>query len=194
MFDRRGVGLSDPVAGDHLPTLEETMDDVRAVMDAAGSDRAALMGVSEGGPIQALFAAAHPERTRALVLVNSYARLARAPDYPAGMPERMQQPFLDGLGAIWGSGATVDMLAPSLSGDAEFRAWFAKTERACASPGTAVAMFRHMFNTDVRAILPTLSVPTLVVHRSGDRMVRVGHGRFLAESFPVMTMRTPATM
>jgi class 3 adenylate cyclase len=184
MFDRRGVGLSDPVVGDHLPTLEETMDDVRAVMDAAGSDRAALMGVSEGGPIQALFAAAHPERTRALVLVNSYARLARAPDYPAGMPERMQQPFLDGLGAIWGSGATVDMLAPSLSGDAEFRAWFAKTERACASPGTAVAMFRHMFNTDVRAILPTLSVPTLVVHRSGDRMVRVGHGRFLAENIP----------
>lgn len=182
MFDRRGVGLSDPVARDHLPTLEETMDDVRAVMDAANSDRAALMGISEGGPIQVMFAATHPERTRALVLVNSYARLARAPDYPAGMPERMQQPFLDGLGAIWGSGASVEMLAPSLSGDAEFRAWFAKTERACASPGTAVAMFRHMFNTDVRAILPTLSVPTLVVHRAGDRLVRVDHGRFLAEN------------
>jgi class 3 adenylate cyclase len=100
------------------------------------------------------------------------------------MTKRIQEPFLDALGAIWGSGATVEMLAPSLSGDPEVRAWFAKTKRACASPGTAVALFRHMFNTDVRAVLPTLSVPTLVVHPAGDRVVRADHGRFLAENIP----------
>lgn len=184
MFDRRGVGLSDPVPSDRLPALEESMDDVRAVMDAAGSASAALLGVSEGGPIEVMFAASHPERVTALVLANSYARLSQAPDYPVGLPAEVQEPFVAALGRMWGSGDTIEMLAPSRRSDVEYRAWFARTERSCASPGTAVAMFRHMFRTDVRAVLPTLSVPTLVVHAEGNRLLPVGHGRFLAENIP----------
>jgi len=140
------------------------------------------MGVSEGGPIEMMFAATHPDRVEALVLVNSYARLSQAPDYPIGLPAEMQEPFVEALGRIWGSGDTIEMLHPSRRSDAEYRAWFAQTERSCASPGTAVAMFRHMFRTDVRAILPTLSVPTLVLHVEGNRLLPVGHGRFLAET------------
>jgi class 3 adenylate cyclase len=184
VFDRRGVGLSDPVSPDHLPTLEQSVEDVRAVMDAAGSARAVLMGVAEGGPINVMFATTDPTRVVALVLVNSYARLARAPDYPIGIPTSIQGPLVETLGAMWGSGDTIEMLAPSMRADPAYRAWWARMERASASPGTAMAMFGHMFDTDVRAALSLVAVPTLVVHRTDDRLVRVGHGRFLADNIP----------
>jgi len=128
VFDTRGMGLSDPVID--TPAPEEWMDDVRAVMDAAGSERAAIVGHGHGGQLGALFAASHPERTQALVLINSFARLGRAPDYPAGMPEGVQERVLTLIQGGWGTGLSLGTLAPDLAGDERARQWWAGVERA----------------------------------------------------------------
>lgn len=183
LLDKRGTGLSDRVGG--IPTLEERMDDVRAVMDAAGCERAALFGISEGGAMGVLFAATYPERASALILYGSIARLAWAPDYPWGnKPDESFESWLESCRAAWGGPWNIDTWAPSAAGDEHFRRWWAKYLRLSASPSAVIAIFKMNMAIDVRAILPTVRVPTLVLHRSGDRALEAAHGRYLAEHIP----------
>jgi len=182
-FDKRGTGLSDRVGG--IPTLEQRMDDVRAVMDAVGSQRAALVGISEGGPMSLLFAATYPERTSALVLYGSYARRAWAPDHEAGRTEQEWRAMIDTIEKGWGEGGGLDDLwGPSAAGDERYQQWAATYRRLAASPGAAVAVMQMNKEIDVRPILPAVRVPTLVVHRAGDRVVRTEQARYLAEHVP----------
>jgi pimeloyl-ACP methyl ester carboxylesterase len=184
LFDKRGTGLSDPVPLTRLPALEERMDDVRAVMDAAGSARAAFLGVSEGGSMACLFAATHPRRTAALVLYGAYARAAWAPDYPQGTsPDRFER-LLGLVSEGWGTGATFRYWAPDSAEDARRRQWWAQFERLAASPGASTALLRMNADIDTRPILPAVAVPTLVVHAAGDRLVPAEHGRYIAEHIP----------
>ncbi len=179
VFDKRGQGLSDRLG--RPPTLEESMDDLRAVMDAAGCERPALMGVSEGGPMSLLFAASHPERVGSLVLYGTYARMVEGPDYPLGVPAWV----IDRLGELirdeWGGPVGIGYWAPSAVGDAGFEEWWARLLRFGTSPAGAVALLDLYRELDVRVALPAIEAPTLVLHRRGDRMVRVDQGRYLAE-------------
>jgi class 3 adenylate cyclase len=182
LFDKRGTGLSDRVA--QLPTLEERMDDVRAVMDAVGMPSAALFGVSEGGPMCALFAATYPERTSALILYGTYAKRIWAPEYPwAPTPEERQR-FFDKIEKHWGGVVDLATLAPRMATDKAFRRWWAAYLRAGASPGAALALARMNTEIDVQHILPTIRVPTLVLHRTDDRDVAVGGARYIARAIP----------
>jgi pimeloyl-ACP methyl ester carboxylesterase len=172
MFDKRGTGMSDRVEG--VPTLEARMDDVRAVMDAVGVEQAALCGVSEGGTIAALFAATYPRRASAVVAIGSGASGFR--------PEPSTQRRIDAyIEQHWGEGSSVTMLAPSVQHDARIRAWFGKWERMSASPGAAAALLRMNAAFDIRAVLPAISAPTLVIHRTGDLRGSVDQGRYLAD-------------
>ena len=185
IYDKRGTGLSDPIVG--APTLEQRMDDTRAVMDAAGSDRAVLMGVSDGGPMSLLFAATYPERTLGLILYGTYARRAWGPDYPWGRNEEEVQELLDAVERDWGN--TVDPVglriwAPSFADDAQAKQNWATMLRRGASPGGASAILRLAMELDTRDILPSIRVPTLVIHKSGDRVTRIENGRYLAEHIP----------
>jgi class 3 adenylate cyclase len=183
-FDKRGTGLSDRVSG--AATLEERMDDVRAVLNAVGSERAALVGVSEGGPMCALFAATHPTRTSALVLYGSVAKFTADEGYPWGWsPETFDQ-ILEGAVAAWGQvdSPMLSFLAPSLAGDTRLREVWARLERHAGSPGAVAALMRMNAEIDVRNVLPTIRVPTLVVHRAGDTAVVVDQGRYLAKHIP----------
>jgi len=181
-FDKRGTGLSD--RGVSMPTLEQRMDDVRAVMDAVGSQRAAIMGISEGGAMSILFAATYPERTTALVLYGSYARSAWAPDYTFARTTEEFEARIAGFREGWGSGRTAAVFAPSHAGDEAFREWAAANERTSASPGAMEALQRMNFDIDARHLLGAIRVPTLVLHRTGDRAVNVAHGRYLAAHIP----------
>jgi class 3 adenylate cyclase len=181
MFDRRGTGLSDPT---EMPaTLEAQMDDVVAVMDAVGSDRAAVYAQLEGGAMAALFAATHPERTHALVLYEAMARMSWAADYPWAPTRDERERWVAELDN-WGDGSRILSLAPSSAGDRRLRAWFARLERLAASPGTAAKQMRMAGEVDVRAVLGAIRAPTLVLHRSGDRAIDVRHARWLAEHIP----------
>lgn len=184
IFDKRGTGLSDRVPYDQLPSLEQRMDDVRAVMDAAGSESAILLGVSEGGPMCSLFAATYPQKTLALVMIGSYARRLRAPDYPWGPSEEQHQQFLDDITRNWGGPVGIEVRAPSKVNDAEFAKWWATYLRMGASPGAALALTKMNSQFDVRPILKAIQVPTLVLHRTGDRCLVVEEGRYLAEQIP----------
>jgi len=177
LFDKRGTGLSDRVAG--VPDLEVRMDDVRAVMDAVGSERAALFGQSEGGAMSMLFAATYPERTRSLILFGTYAH--HATWVLSG--ERLQA-FLDLIERGWGTGGTVEFFVPSKASDDNFRRHWAGWERAGASPAAAVALTRMNTEIDVRAILPTIRVPALIMHRTGDPRCNVEAGRYLGKHIP----------
>jgi pimeloyl-ACP methyl ester carboxylesterase len=178
VFDKRGQGLSDRVAEQ---TLEERIGDVRAVMDAAGSERATIYGWSEGGAMSLTFAATYPERTSALVLYASFASM-QAP--PWALPRDTAQQFLAQLGEHWGEGVLVGINAPSRRNDAAFVQWFGRLERAAASPGAVQALLRANYDIDVRHLLPSIQVPTLVLHREGDSLVPVEAGRYLAEHIP----------
>ena len=180
-FDKRGTGMSDRVP---IATLEERMDDLRAVMDAVGSERAALMGVSEGGPMSLLFAATYPARTRALVLYSAFAKRLWSPDYPIGVPEIDRTAYLDLIAQQWGEEADLSVVAPSLGHDPEARRRFAMSRRMSASPGAALAIARMNSEIDVRHVLPVIRIPTLILHRATDRDVAVGNGRYLAEHIP----------
>jgi class 3 adenylate cyclase/pimeloyl-ACP methyl ester carboxylesterase len=182
LFDKRGTGLSDPVVG--APTLEQRMDDVRAVMDAAGSERAALVGVSEGGPMSLLFAATYPERAIALVLYGSAARFSRGDDYPWGWSQEWVTAFAREIDEAWGRGALLDIFAPSVATDEKAREWWAHFQRQAASPAMARALMKAVTEIDTRAILPAIRIPTLVIHRSGERVVPVGCARYLAQHIP----------
>jgi pimeloyl-ACP methyl ester carboxylesterase/DNA-binding winged helix-turn-helix (wHTH) protein len=184
VFDKRGTGLSDPVPVSAMPSLEQRLDDVRAVMEAAGSERAVLMGVSEGGPLCSLFAATYPARTEALVMIGSYARRLRDVDYPWGPTLEERDRFCQRLLDEWGGPVGIDERAPSRANDPEFRSWWASYLRMGASPGAAVALTRMNAEIDIRAVLPTIRVPTLVIHRSGDQCLRVEEGRYLASHIP----------
>ena len=183
VFDRRGTGLSDRILA--LGSFEELMDDIGVVLDAAGSERAALFGGAEGGPMCALFAATFPERTTALVLGASYARRGWAPDYPWGLDEETQQRILAGYEERWGRpGFGARAIAPTLADDERFQAWYAQAQRFSGTPASAREWFRITMDIDVRDVLPAIRVPTLVVHRSGDRVIPVESGRYLAEHIP----------
>jgi class 3 adenylate cyclase/pimeloyl-ACP methyl ester carboxylesterase len=177
LFDKRGTGLSDRVPISELPTLEQRMDDVRAVMDAAGSERAALFGVSEGGPMCALFAATYPERTSALVLYGSYAKRLRDPDYPWAPTLGERQRWYELIERGWGGLVDIDTMAPNA--DRPFREWWARYLRMSASPGAALALGRMNAEIDIRGVLPSIRVPTLILHRTGDRDMDVGGARYM---------------
>ena len=179
-FDKRGTGLSDRTV--ELPTLEERMDDVRAVMDAAQCEKAAVVGISEGGPMALLFAATYPERVTALVLWATFARLAWAPDYPHGIDLDEGERFCDQIETSWGRGLVWPLIATQDAPDDEAtRKHLAHMERNAATPAMAAAANRFALHIDARPALGAISAPTLVVHRSGDPLTNVAHGRYLAE-------------
>jgi class 3 adenylate cyclase len=182
-FDRRGSGLSDPVA--EAPTLEQRMDDVRAVMDAAGSERAALMGVSEGVSMSLLFAATYPDRTQALVCCGGMARSTWAEDYPWALHEEaLLESGVELIAPYWGDGSLVEIAAPSQADNPDARRYFGRMERASVSPGMLAQLVRMFFDIDVRDVVPSVHVPTLILHRRYDRLVNVRNGRWLAEHLP----------
>lgn len=180
LFDKRGTGLSDAVPVSQLPTLEQRLDDVRAVMEAVGSERAVLLGVSEGGPMCSLFAATYPERTEALIMIGSYARRLRDDDYPWGPTREERDAFCQRIVDEWGGPVGLEERAPSKIGDPAFREWWASYLRMGASPGAAIALTRMNAEIDIRGVLPSIKVPTLVLHRAGDRCLRVEEGQYLA--------------
>jgi class 3 adenylate cyclase len=187
-FDKRGAGLSDPVPMNALPTLEHWIDDARAVLDAVGSESAALLGDAEGGPMAMMFAATYPQRTRALVLVNTFARMLRADDYPIGMPEETSERLLVEWERGWGRGDVVlPLSAPGVADDPQLQRWAGRYMRLSASPATATRIYRWVLHLDVRSVLPSINVPTLVLHRAGNRHYRVAMGRYLAEHIPGAT-------
>jgi len=184
MFDKRGTGLSDRVSVRDLPTIEERMDDLRAVMDAAGSETAALFGHSEGGCMCIVFAATYPERTRALITYGAFAKRLRSDDYPwaPALEERMAA--VEQTERNWGRPIDVAFYAPSALGVPGFAESFGTYQRRSASPGAAAALMRMNSYVDVRAILPLVRVPTLVLQADGDQDVRVEEGRYLAQRIP----------
>ncbi|MDQ3683970.1 MAG: adenylate/guanylate cyclase domain-containing protein, partial [Acidobacteriota bacterium] len=184
LFDKRGTGLSDRVPVNELPTLEQRMDDVRAVLDAVGSERAAICSISEGGPMSALFAATYPEKTAALVMIGTYAKRIRDDDYPWAPTADAREHFFDEIRQHWGGPVGLEERAPSVAADAGFREWWATYLRMGASPGAAVALTKMNAEIDVRHVLPTIRVPTLVLHRTGDLCLKVEEGRYVAERIP----------
>jgi class 3 adenylate cyclase len=182
LFDKRGTGLSDRDVGN--ASIEERMDDVRAVMDAAGSDRAALFGYSEGGPMSVLFAASMPDRVNALVLAETFAKFFQTPDYPSGLPRSFGETIFRVVEERWGSGDMIDYFAPGLSGHESAVASVARWERMSGSPSAALAILRFVEQIDVRPLLPSIQVPALVIQYSGDRITPRSQGRFLADSIP----------
>ena len=184
LFDKRGTGLSDRVPLNQLPTLEQRMEDVHVVMDAVGSERAVLCGVSEGGPMCSLFAATYPERTTALVTIGSYARRLRDDDYPWGPTEAEREHFFKEIIEKWGGPVGIEDRAPSLMNDERFRQWWATYLRMGASPGAALALTKMNAEIDIRPVLSTIRIPTLVLHRTGDTCLKVEEGRYMASKIP----------
>jgi pimeloyl-ACP methyl ester carboxylesterase len=177
MFDKRGTGLSDQVP--NLPGMDERMDDLRAAMDLAGFDKAAVMGISEGGSLASLFAATHPERVSGLILYGSFAR------FTSWFPnDDALQGLFDYVEASWGSGNSVGDFAPSMADDEAFRAWWGKFERLGATPRAVIDLMRMNREIDISEIVPSIAVPTLVVHRAQDTVIDVEAGRFLAANIP----------
>jgi class 3 adenylate cyclase len=181
-FDKRGQGLSDRPG--RPPTLEESMDDLRAVMDAAGCGRAAILGISEGGPMSALFAASHPGRVASLVLYGTWARMLRAPDYPQGIEAEQLDRLRELFRAEWGGPVAADLWAPSAAAEPDFRRWWARLLRQGTSPTGALGLIDLYREIDVRAVLPAIDVPTLVLHRRDDIVVTASQGRYLADHIP----------
>ena len=182
LLDRRGTGLSDPIAT--ATTLEDQMEDVTAVLDAVGSEQAALFAQSEGAAMAMLYAATHPERTRALVLYAGMARITSAPGYEWPGPPQERRERIEQIFAHWGEGARIEQIAPSAVGDASLRRWFGRLERLSASPGALRLLFDIAGETDVRDVLPSIAAPTLVLHRREDQLIDIRHSRYLAEHIP----------
>jgi class 3 adenylate cyclase len=183
-FDKRGTGLSDRVPDAQLPTMEERMDDIRAVMDAAGLERASLFGFSEGGSLAMLFAATYPHRTANLVLWGSHASMVRRPGYPWGLSPEQVEEAARAYGERWGTGVGLSAFVPSVGQDPATRRSWARFQRMAASPGAAVALLRMNAEIDVRGVLSAISAPTLVLHRRHDAISAIEHGRYLAEHIP----------
>jgi class 3 adenylate cyclase len=184
LFDKRGTGLSDRVPVQNLPSLEERMDDVRAVMDAAGSQSAALLGISEGGPMSMLFATTYPDRVQALILYGTYAKRVRDDSYPWAPTIDEQRLVLDAVQNDWGGPSQVHTWAPSVADDERFKRWWGQYLRLGASPAAARAVLEMTLEIDVRDILSAVRVPTLILHRTGDRRIDVGGSRYMAQHIP----------
>jgi class 3 adenylate cyclase len=184
LFDRRGFGLSDSLPSSRAPTLEETMADMVTVMDAAHIDQACVLAVGDGAPVSVLLAATHPDRVNALAILNGFARLSFAPDYPQGMSKRAQDAVFREIRERWGVPHPVPFIAPSITAGRDFQEFFARAARQSISRGAAISLTTLNFQMDVRNILPSVSVPTLVFHREGDRYVVAANGRYLADHIP----------
>jgi pimeloyl-ACP methyl ester carboxylesterase len=182
VFDARGAGLSDQAP--ELPPMEEQIDDLIAVLDAVGSSSAAILGISQAGPMAILFAASYPERTRAIVLYGSYASPRLREGYPWGRSPEWMEDFGQQIDRAWGTGVFLAQMAPSRLNDEPFRRWWGKYERLSHGPGNALAYFRMNALIDVRAILGSIQVPTLVLYREGDTYRDPGHARYLADNIP----------
>jgi class 3 adenylate cyclase len=179
-FDMRGLGLSDPVPGGVLAP-EDWVDDVAAVMDAAGFRRATLVAQGHAAQFALMAAATHPERISSLILYNGFARLARDDDYPVGMPQQVQDVVVEQITTLWGSGALAHMLAPSIADRPGVVEWWGRVERFAGTPRMAVSKARTVYELDVRDVLPLVTAPTLVIHSRDNAFIRVGHSRYLAE-------------
>ena len=184
LFDKRGTGLSDRVPRSELPSLEERMDDVIAVLAAVGSERTAVMGHSEGGNLAVLYAATYPERVTALVTAGIFAYRKWAPDYPWAQTREERERYVDQLERNWGVEGDIQRIAPSAAGDPEFAKRLAAYFRQSASPGDAAALLRMNTEIDIREVLPTIRVPTLVIHRTDDLDAKVEEGRWIASRIP----------
>lgn len=182
VFDKRGTGMSDPVPS--APTMEERMDDIRAVMEEVGSPRAAVMGVSEGGTLSLLFSHLHRERAQSLILYGSWARRLAAPDYPWGPDAATLERHLGKMEKAWATGEWWASDQPSPLDDEVHRKWWAKYLRTAASPAMAEKLIRMNTEVDLREMLPEIEVPTLILHRTDDHWIDVGHARYMADRIP----------
>jgi pimeloyl-ACP methyl ester carboxylesterase/DNA-binding CsgD family transcriptional regulator len=187
VFDKRGTGMSDPVV--EPPSMAERTDDLRAVLDAAGSGRAAVFGISEGGALSLLFARAHPERASHVVLYGSWARRVAAADYPYGPTADQLEETIARMDRAWATGEWWDGGRPSDADDVRHRVWWARYLRMGASPAMAQNIIRMNMAMDVRDVLPDIEQPTLILHRSGDTWIDVAHSRYLAAHLPHATYR-----
>ena len=184
LFDTRGFGLSDPMPSQEAPTLEETMADILAVMDAASVERAAFLAAGDGAPVSILMAATHPQRVAALAILNGFARYSTADGYPDGIPPEAQDVMLTAMDDGWGTAIAVPLVAPSLADNDGFLEFFARALRQSVSRPGALALTRRNFQMDVREVLPAVGVPTTVYHRADDVYVRAALGRYLADRIP----------
>jgi len=184
LFDKRGTGMSDPVFEENLPTLEMRMEDVHAVLDAVGSSKAALLGISEGGPMCALFAATYSKRTSALVMSGCYPKWIRDSDYPWAPTREQHEAAFVAYEQNWGTPMGLKVAAPSVAKDEQCRNWWARSLRMGASPGSGIALYRMNIEIDIRDILPSIRVPTLILHREGDRLINVENSRYMATRIP----------
>ncbi|HYP56061.1 MAG TPA: alpha/beta fold hydrolase, partial [Solirubrobacterales bacterium] len=182
VFDKRGQGLSDRPSDP--PTLEDSMGDLLAVMEAAGCVRPAILGVSEGGPMSMLFAATYPERVASLALYGTFARMVNGPGFDLGVPPEALDRWSAKMRREWGGPVGIETWAPSAAGDAEFEGWWARLLRQGTSPAGATDLIDLYREIDVRAILPSIDVPTLLLHRRDDRIAWARQGRFIAERIP----------
>ena len=181
-FDKRGTGLSERTLG--FGSAEDRMDDIRAVMDAAGCERAALVGISEGGPLTTLFAATYPQRVSALVLWGTFARMQQGSDYPLGIDPSVIDPFIEGLVTRWGTGKALRFFVAAMPTDPETSAFVARYERSAATPNMVREIMRRNCDIDVRSALTAVNAPTLVVHRTDDNAIPAECGRYLADEIP----------
>ena len=182
LWDKRGTGLSDPFH--RVPTLDERVDDLRAVMDSVGSERAALFGISEGGPMSLLFAASHPERISALVLYGTSPKFRAGPDWDYGWALDEVEGWLEEIDQSWGDGALADLFAPSYEGNDLWRQSWGRFLRTGASPAMGRAIFQAVDELDCRHVVSAVRVPTLILHRTGDRVARIEAARYMAERIP----------
>ena len=184
LFDKRGTGLSDRVSDERPPTLEERTDDIRAVLDAVGSERAAIFGTSEGGNMSVVFAATYPRRTTALITYSVFAKRVWSPDYPWAPTPAERTAWLDSLAARWGGAVDLERLVPSVAGDQATREWFGRLSRQSVSLGAALALGRMNTDIDIRAVLPSVRVPTVMFHPVDDQDVKIEEGRWMAMRIP----------
>ena len=184
-FDARGIGLSDPTSPLTPPTLEQWVEDTLTVLDAVGSERVSVIAPRDSSLEAVMLAASHPERVSRLVIINGAARMRRASDYPAGVPDSVVDAFLDTNTEPGGDGPDfLSFAAPTVADDPSFRTWWDRSGRRGASPAMARSVLDIGYRADVRPLLGLIRAPTLVMHRRGSRNIRVGHGRYLAEHIP----------
>jgi pimeloyl-ACP methyl ester carboxylesterase/class 3 adenylate cyclase len=181
LYDNRGVGLSDPVPGSAAPTMDEQVDDIRAILDETGCQRAVLAGNWAGCAPALVFAATHPGRVESLILLGGFARLRAGAGYPQGLDQPAIDQIADAVLGTWGTGADLDLVAPTVAADDNFRRWYAQVQRMSASPATAAAMARQWTEVDVRSVLPTIRVPTLVTARADTAIFSAHLSRYLAD-------------
>lgn len=184
LYDRRGFGASDPIPVSEPPPTEELADDLIRILDAVRAPRASLIMANDGGRAAVQAAATSPDRVASLILMNTYARLSRCDDYLIGLPAHIQEEFLQHVNTHWGTTIGIDWLAPSRAADPAYRDWYTDAMRVSQTPGTSAANLRRSFETDVRSVLPSVRVPTLVLHTADNQYLRVAHGRYIADHIP----------